>query len=455
MSSADIDEWNPPDSVLGKIKYVILAVGPMAVLMSASMGPGTISSLTIGGSQLGYSALWLVLISGWLGAAVYFVGGKVTAITNETPVDLINRYTHPVFTYALLLTLLYAWYYVVAVQGNVLGAATAVLVPPLEPYIAVAVVPALVLLIALIFVSGFDLVKALLSVFTLFMAAIFVINAFIVSPDFSQLSTGLVPELLQGSAGRTAFAGILGGSVGIGPIWYAYLAHDNGWGREQLRFMAWDQIVFYGILFTLFSVGIYISAAATLQGIAVEGALDAATSLEPTAGGFAAFVFTVGLWTSAFTTLGGMTAVAAYLVADLVNHLPFSDVRVPLTMDDRRFKAILVVGVLTGIIGPFLDRLPALPLMTYAISLFNVIAPTTILIFAIAVLREEDVGGLTGPWYLIVGLAAAFVITLYAAYGTGTVYFAIAIAFVAGIVAYTAFRQFTGRTAQISGQWTD
>lgn len=458
MSAEAPDEWSPPDDLFGKAKYILLAVGPMAIFMSAAMGPGSISSLVIAGSKLGYEALWLATISGWLGAAVYFAGGKVCAITGETPVELVTRYTHRVFTFALFISLLYAWYYVIWTQGKILGSATTVLFPAVSGYVDVVVVPLLLVVIAVIFIGGFDLVKALLSVFTVFMAATFLVNAFIVQPELSAVGSGLVPSLLTDSTGATSFAGIVGGAIGIGPVWYAYLAHDNDWGRDQIRFMAWDQIVFYGLLFPIFSVGIYLSAAATLTGVEVGGSVDAATSLE-VAGPAAKYVFTIGLWTAAFTTIGGMNAVAAYLVADLADHVPFADWDISMSMDDSRFKAIIIVGVLSSAIGPFLEGAP-LPYMAKAISSFNIVAPTTTLIFGIALLRKRDVGELTGPWYLLVGLAASILITLYSAYLSGSYllkggepWFELAFGFVVAILAYTAYREFTDTHVPIRGRW--
>jgi Mn2+/Fe2+ NRAMP family transporter len=462
MSAEAPEEWSPPDDILGKIKYIALAVGPMAIFMSAAMGPGSISSLVVAGSQLGYDALWIAVISGWLAAGVLFVGGKVCAITGETPVELVNRYTHPVFTYVLFGALLYAWYYVIWVQGFILGEVTAALIPATEPYIEVLVVPALVIVIAAIFVGGFDVAKALLSAFSVFMAVTFFANLFVISPDLGKVGPGLVPGLL--AENNSAFAGIIGGAIGIGPIWYAYLAHDNEWGANATRFMAWDNIIFYGILFPLFSVGIYLSAAVTLTGVEVSGAIDAALSLE-IAGTAAKYIFSIGLWTAAFTTIGGMAAMASYLVSDLISHLPGTDVDITLSMDDTRFKTILVLGVLSSAIGPFIGGAAPLPFMADAIASFNVVAPTTILIFTIAVVRPRDVGDLTGPWYLVVGLAASFLVTLYGAWISGSYLngglaqgelplFELALGFVAGIVLYTVYREVTDTHLNIDGQWT-
>jgi len=38
-------------------------IGPAAILVSSSMGPGTIASCIMGGSHLGYKILWMVAAS--------------------------------------------------------------------------------------------------------------------------------------------------------------------------------------------------------------------------------------------------------------------------------------------------------------------------------------------------------------------------------------------------------
>lgn len=410
--------WNPPESLAGKIKYVLVAAGPMAILMSASMGPGSISSLVIAGSDLGYQAVWLAGISGWLAASVYYVGAKVCTITGETPVEVVNRYTHPLVSFVLFLGLLYAWYFVVAVEGNLLAATTEELIPALSPYIVPAVMVQ-ILVIAVIFAGGFDIVKAVLGSLVVFLATVFLVNTFVIGPDPAAIGTGFVPTLLEAGVGEIGFAGIVGGSIGVGPIWYAYIAKDNDWGVGELRFMAWDQVVFYGILFSVFSVGIYVSSAATLQGVDVEGAVDAAASIEPTAGPFAALLFTIGIWGAVFTTIGGMAAVGAYLVGDLINNLPVYDNEIELSLDDSVVKGITVLGVLSSSVGLILQGPPPLPFMAFGVGLLTIVAPITIFIFTIADLRASEVGQYTGPWYLIAALVVAFLVSLYAAYLNG------------------------------------
>lgn len=418
MSAETTSSWNPPDSVLPKLKYILLSAGPMAILMSASMGPGSISSLVIAGSELGHGAVWLAAISGWLAAAVYYVGAKVCTLTDETPVEVVNRYTHPVVSFVLFIGLLYVWYYVVAIEGHLLAATTEALIPALSPYLVPAVLLQIAV-IATIFAGGFNVAKGVLSALVVFLATVFLLNTFYIGPDPVAVGSGLIPTLLEAGVGEIGFAGIVGGSIGVGPIWYAYVAKDNGWTRGDLKFMAWDQVVFYGILFSIFSIGIYISAAATLQGAQVEGAIDAAFAIEPIAGEFAALLFTIGLWAAVFTTLGGMAAVGAYLVGDLINNLPVFHGEIELSLDDRVVKAITIVGILTGSVGLILRGPPPLPFMAYGVGLLTIVAPVTIFIFTLANVRESDVGQFTGPWFLVAGLAVAFLVSFYAAYLTG------------------------------------
>lgn len=451
MGSEPVQSWNPPNKLLPKIKYILFAVGPMAVLMSASMGPGSISSLVVAGSELGYTAAWLALISGWLAASVYYVSGKVCALTGETPIEVVSRYTHPIVSLLLFLSLLAAWYFVVSLEGYLLMTTTNVLVPGLGQYL-LPVVILQIAIIAAIFTGGFDIVKAVLATLVVTLATIFVINTLYIGPDPARVGEGLIPTLLEPGIGQIGFAGIVGGSIGVGPIWYAYIANDNDWGRDDLPFMAWDQVVFYGVLFSVFSIGIYLSAAATLQGVEIGGEVDAALALEPIAGEFAALLFTLGLWAAVFTTIGGMSAVGAYLIGDFINNLPISETDIELSLDNRAIKVFTLCGIVLSGVGIVFEGQPPLQVMATGMGMLTVVAPVTIFIFLVATLRPDDVGELTGPWYLVGALAVSFCVALYAAYLTNPVFAAVGLLIVAGVTANTLYhtRQGTDQLSPLS-----
>lgn len=457
--ASEAQSWNPPSGTAAKAKYVLLAVGPMAVLVSASMGPGSISSLVVAGSELGYTALWLPLLSGWLAAAVHYTSGKVTSITNQTPVEVVSRYSHPIISILLFVGLIMAWYFVVVIEGFLLLSTTLALAPALEPFI-VPVVALQILLIAAIFTGGFDVVKGVLSALVVGLATIFLINAVQVGPDAGATAAGLLPTEVPPGLAQVGFAGIVGGSIGVGPIWYAYLAKDNGWGERDLPFMAWDQITFHGILFGLFSVGIYLSAAATLQGTEVAGELDAAQALEPIAGSLAAFLFTLGLWAAVFTTIGGMSAIGAYVIGDILNNVPGLGADIELSLDSPVIRAVTGLGIVFSGLGITFERQPPLQLMAEGVALLTHVAPVFIAVFTIAVIRRGDLGGRVGPWYLVVGLVAAFLVTLYSSFLTGVALTAVGLVVIVGILANVLYNEWqdTDRLAppsRTAGQRSD
>lgn len=400
------------------IAGIILSIGPAAVVIAMLMGPGSISSLVIAGSELGYSAVWVPIVTGWLAAAVYYTGGKSRVVTKQTPVEMISEYTHPLATYALLILMLVAVYFVVIATGFLLAGTSSVLLGMigLGQFLEIALVVQLLAIIGIV-LGGFTVAKVALSVLVIFLAAAYLLNTLYINPDVSNVATGVIPTSVPPGLGQLGFAGIVGGSIGTGPIWYAYLVDDNDWSVDNLRSMAWDQVIFLGIVFTLFSVAIYVSAAATLQGVTVGNSIDAAISLEPIAGELAALIFTVGLWGATITSLGAIPALAAYVIGDIINDVDLVDTTVELSIDDRTIKGLTVLGILTGSAGLLLDG-PPLQLIAFGLTMFTLVAPIIIVLFAIPLLDGSIGGEHTGPWYVIAGLAIAFLVALYSAYMT-------------------------------------
>lgn len=231
-----------------------------------------------------------------------------------------------------------------------------------------------VLVIGYIFTSGKNSVLRLTSIMCTIMAAIYLVNAIYVKPDLVEVAKGLIPSFPEGS-GRLAFAGIIGGSApGIIALWYSFSVKDNGWDKPSaLPFIAWDQGIFYGVLFVVFSLGIYLSGAAILHpaGIEVKSALDAAKAIEPVAGNFAKWVFVLGLWGAVFTTIGGMSSIGSYALSSLLN--------MGRSLNDKKVKGIIWIGVVLAIAGGLI-KMPALPLMVWGISMLNLGGPIVLAI---------------------------------------------------------------------------
>lgn len=381
-------------------------IGPAAILVASSMGPGTVASCIMGGSHLGYQILWMVAASGFLGAIVAVIGGKVYAVTGKTGFQVMRDYVHPYFAYPLFIWLSLAVYFVITIEGKLLGHTVSLMAPDLGNLTNTVVVPLIVLAAAFIFSFGFKRVVFLCSLMTSAMAVLFFINLFVVDFSIPNAASGLVPTVPLDKTGLMAFGGILGGSAsGVVALGYSYLVRNKGWdGPEFIPRMKLDQILFYGILFGLFSIGIYITGAAVLhpQGIEVNTAIDAAKGLEPLVGAFSKWMFLTGLFGAIFTTLGALATIMCYMLADMVG--------IPPDLNNFKFKALLFCSILLGALGPFLSGLPAMQYMVLAMVIFLLAGPAVLLVYLVVGNKKKIMGEYTNSWLLNAGLAVAFIL---------------------------------------------
>lgn len=389
--------------IMDKLK----AIGPAAIVAACSMGPGTVASCMLGGSVEGYSLLWLVALSGFLCAVVCLAGGKVYAITGQTGYDLIIKTTGKWVTYPVFAWMAFAGYFVLATEGKLLAHTTAMMFPNINATINDWVLlPVLVVAAAMVFSFGFKRVVQLCSIMVAVMAAMFLVNIFLVDIDPSALAKGLVPSLPADKTGMLALGGIMGGSAsGIVAIGYSYLVRNKGWkGAQYIKQMTRDQIVFSGIAFGVFSVGVYVTAAAVLhpQGIAVNSAIDAAQCLEPLVGSLSKWLFLLGLFGAIFTTLGALATVQCYFIADMLG--------IPSDLNDKKFRALLFCSILVGLLGPWLSGLPAMRYIVFAMVIFLLIGPAVLAFYLYIGNKVSLMGEYKYTWRMNIVLVIAFIL---------------------------------------------
>lgn len=384
-------------------------IGPAAILVAVSMGPGTISSCILGGSSEGYNLLWIVAASGFLGAAVALLGGRVYAVTKKAPVEIVKDTVTKWVGYPFFLLSGLAVYYVIIIEGNLLGHTTELMFPGFEAVNATIVVPLLILAIAVIFTFGFKRVVFFCSLFTAVMAFVFFTNLFFIDISWGEFFGGLVPSVPKEKLGFLSLAGILGGAAGgMVIIGYSYIVKNKGWDKpEFITNMNWDQIFFYGILFGIFSVGIYLSGATVLhkEGITVRGATDAAIALKPLVGPLSLWVFLVGLFTAVATTIGALATLLCYFLADLVG--------IPPDLDNKKFKVLLFVSIMLAVIGPFVGGLPAMQHMALAMVVMLLAGVFFFAVYLYVGNSKKIMGKYKNGWLFNIVLFTLFFINLF------------------------------------------
>ncbi len=385
------------------LSVALATIGPAGILVSTAMGPGTVSSAITGGAHIGYPIVWIAFISGPLGAVLSYCSAKLVIAGHATPIRAIMNAIGKPLTWILTLGWLFAWYTVIVLEGKILTDVYNVVFPFLGFWEIFSLVLLTCLAVWYVFWRGFKAAVALCGGMCVVMALAFLVNAFIAGPPIVEILRGLVPSWPSG--GEIAFAGIVGGACGgIGIFMAGYSFKERGWDKPKHRSLILTDItVFWVILFTILSVGIVVSGAATLQpaGVRVMGALDAAQALEPLAGPAAKWIFVLGMWATVFTTIGGMCAIGAYAWSDLLGWKP--------RLDDPRTKLITSAGIGLTVLGALVAG-HAMPLIVWGMAMFVPVGFFAMIAVMYTMNSRRVMGEERASWLLNVLIFAVFAV---------------------------------------------
>ena len=389
----NIDSFQIPEgNFLKRLGYILAFIGPASIITSTAMGPGTATSVVTAGANYGYDLLWVVLLSGLICGGVSYFGGKLTAVTGKNVFEFFREKIGITFSNILFLVVLLTWYMIIFSQGATLKQLNDIMFgQQFSPYLFTATL----LTIGFIYTSGKNLAIKIASIMCSIMAVIFFINAIYVQPDLTAVARGMVPKIPP-LAQAAVIAGIIGGSgPGTSALWYSYGVKDAGWNKiAALKIIKWDQIIFAS-MFTIFSLGIFLSGAAVLNpaAIKVKSALDAAKAIEPLAGAFGKWVFLLGFWGAVFTTVGGMSMLATYPINGIFN------VEGKLGQGTRRYFVWLGIALaaLSGLVPAVTKN--ALPLLVNFMGLLSVGGFVIIGLLTIYTSSEKYMGEYKNKWY--------------------------------------------------------
>jgi manganese transport protein len=137
--------------------------------------------------------------------------------------------------------------------------------------------------------------------------------------------------------------------------------------------------------FGLYSLAVFLVAASVLHAPGVEAAdltaVSAARTLGPLVGPAAKWLFLVGLWGAAVSTLGGNTIVPPFLVADKLGW--------DTDVSDSRYRWLLAAVALLSAAGPFVGG-AFFPLLVLVLA-FGLVGTPFALVVVLVLLNSEAV----------------------------------------------------------------
>lgn len=360
-------------SVAERFRTFTGRIGPTWLAGAIAAGPATMASLITGGASFGYTLLWVALLSAILGALSQYLAMRLGLLTEAGIVAVVEEHLGNTWAWLLVAdAVLAAGLAQLVIMKTVAGVSATITGIDARVW---AVVWALVLAAGLAG-GGYRLAETGAKLLVSLVVLAFLASLFVVPIDFSAAAGGLVPRIPAGVDGALVAAGILGGAVHVTLVtMQSYTMDAHGWSRDDTDLARFDVGLSMLGAFGIYSLAIFLVAASVLHGPSVSAAeltaTAAAQALGPLVGDAASWLFLLGLWGAAVSTLGANTVVPPYLLADKLGW--------ERDVSDDRYRAAIVVVALAGIAGVFIGG-EAFPLLVLTLAFGLVGTP-----FALAV----------------------------------------------------------------------
>ncbi|QHT72249.1 divalent metal cation transporter [Rhodocytophaga rosea] len=317
------------------------------------------------GAVYGYSLLWIVAVAIFFMAIFTAMGARIGMATRQTLLSTIRQKWGKTAAIAIGLGVFFVTTSFQA--GNSIGVGISIAetnnTSPVVWIIAFNVIG-----IVLLFFRGFYKVLEKLMIFLVgLMLFAFITTLFLAKPDFSQVVTGFIPAIPEGSFGLVIAFMASCFSI-VGAFYQSYLVQERMKANPEKVEKRNDSIT--GILILgIMSAIVLICAASVLhtKQIPVNNASDMAKALEPLFGKYASTLFLAGLFGASFSSLVGNATVGGSLLGDALGYGS--------KLDSKVVKGLIALVMIIGAsIAIIFGKLP-LELIVFAQSVTIFLVP--------------------------------------------------------------------------------
>ncbi|HUT69542.1 MAG TPA: divalent metal cation transporter [Desulfatiglandales bacterium] len=321
-------------------------MGPAWIISAVACGPATLASVCIAGASYGFELLWVVILSAIFGATAQYLGARIGILEGRGVIATVEDRLGPIWAWVLAIDAALATYLAALVLMNALVGVTSIVTGIESPWWGILY--AIIISLALIR-GGYRWFENLCKALVGFVVLCFIITAF--QADFTVVDVvrGILPNIPGGIDSALMIAAILGGAVHITIIgMHSYNTNARKWSRKDLGLARFDNTLSMGFAFGIYSVAIFLVAAAVLHPnqIKVKLATDAALSLGPLLGKHAMVIFLIGLWAATLSTISPTFLAGTYFI--------FDKMKWDMNPETRKFHMVILGGALLSAFGPFM-----------------------------------------------------------------------------------------------------
>lgn len=309
-----------PRTVGGRLKYL----GPGLVVAATGVGTGDMVSSLNAGTSFDTVLIWAIVVGALFKYVLTEALGRWYMATGQTILEgwrSLGWWASGFFiVYLLVVTFVYG-----AAASSAASLAVTTAFPGLLPLWAWAILHGTVFGFLIVGIGRYRLFERIMEVFIAIMFVTVVGLAILLAPNFLELFTGTVlPRLPEQDGALVAALAVIGGVGGTFTLAsYPYWARERGWRHSAwIPTMRLDLGVGY-LMTAIFMVAMLVIGAELLfaSGSSIseeEGLVALAQPITDRFGAVASFMFLVGFWAAAVSSITGAWNGAAYLFADFV-----------------------------------------------------------------------------------------------------------------------------------------
>ncbi len=398
-----------PQKPESRIRRFLRVLGPGIVTGASDDDPSGIGTYAVAGARLGFSVLWMALLTFPLMAAVQFTCAKISMVTGQGLASVLREHYPRLILYPAVFTLLVANTLNAGADISAMADALGMFVP-LPTSLLIPLFALLILGIQLF--GAYPLVVRIFKWLSASLLA-YVGAAFLAKPDWGEVLRGtFIPRLSFDRDSLVILVGLLGTT--ISPYLFFWqgdmeveeeirrgrmtLKERGGATDGELRGAAVD--VNLGMLFS--NLGMYfiiLATAATLyqSGVhRINSASDAAQALRPIAGEAAGALFAVGIVGTGLLAVPILTCSASYALSEALGWRYGLNER---PMAAKGFYSIIIASTLLGSLIDLFGINPIQALVWTAV-LNGLIAPPLLLIILHVANNRRLMGERKNGWLL-------------------------------------------------------
>lgn len=297
-----------------RLKSWLRSLGPGIITAALVFGPSKITITSKLGAEYGFALLWAVVLAIFFMAVFTSMSGRIGAATSQSLLSTVRqKWGKP-----MAIALGFGIFLVTASfqAGNSIGIGISLAELTHTSRVQWIVIFNIIGIGLLFFRAFYKVLEKIMLFLISMMLFAFVSTLLLSKPGLSNVATGLIPSVPQGSF-ILVIAFFASTFSIVGAFYQSYLVQERIRVRPNVKTKSTDSLP--GILILgLLSAIVIISAATILhpKGIKINNATDMAKALEPIFGKYASSLFLSGLFGASFSALIGNATVGGTLLGD-------------------------------------------------------------------------------------------------------------------------------------------